>query len=65
MNLNLFRNRIDFELMNEADELEIRFGHDGAVRHLRDRIARSDRDTRQHLYRLHDEIVRRTTAEIY
>jgi hypothetical protein len=63
MNLNLFKLKpADFVLCEEADELEARFGPAGAVAHVRDQIARSGRGARQHLYRLHDEIVRRHPA---
>jgi hypothetical protein len=50
---------VDMALSEEADELEARLGPVGAVRHVREQIAVADRNARQHLYRLHDEIVRR------
>ena len=60
MNLSLFKLKpADLALSQEADELEARFGPVGAVRHVREQIAGSGRGARQHLYRLHDEIVRR------
>ena len=60
MNLSLFKLKSeDLVLSREADELEARFGPSGAVDHVRDEIARAGRATRQRLYRLHDEIVRR------
>ena len=43
----------------EADELEAQFGAAGAVEFVREQIARADRDARQRLYRIHDEIARR------
>ncbi|MDB5418054.1 MAG: hypothetical protein JWP50_1473, partial [Phenylobacterium sp.] len=49
-------------LCDEADDLEARLGPTGAVSHIREQIARADRGARQHLYRLHDEIVRRHPA---
>lgn len=63
MILNPFKLKLGvFALSDEADDLEARFGPAGAVRHVRDQIAHSDRGARQHLYRLHDEIVRRHPA---
>jgi hypothetical protein len=63
MNLSLFKLKPgDLALSEEADELEARFGPAGAVRHVREQIAHSGRTGRQHLYRLHDEIVRRHPA---
>ena len=63
MNLSLFKLKTgEMALSDEADELEARFGPAGAVRHVRDEIARAGRGTRQHLYRLHDEIARRHPA---
>lgn len=59
MILNPFKLKAGLALSEEADNLEARFGPSGAVRHVRDQIARADRGARQHLYRLHDEIVRR------
>ena len=60
MNLSLFKLKTgDLALSEEADELEARYGAAGAVRHVREKIAEAERGTRQHLYRLHDEIVRR------
>lgn len=60
MNLSLLKLKSeDLVLSEEADELEARFGPSGAVRHVRDEIARAGRGARQRLYRLHDEIVRR------
>jgi len=49
-------------LAAEADDLEARLGPNGAVRHVRARIAHAKRNARPHLYRLHDEIVRRHPA---
>jgi hypothetical protein len=63
MNLSLFKLKTgDMALSEEADELEARLGAAGAVRHVREKIAGAGRGTRQHLYRLHDEIVRRHPA---
>jgi hypothetical protein len=63
MNLSLFKLKPgDLALSEEADELEAQFGPAGAVRHVRERIACAHRGARQHLYRLHDEIVRRHPA---
>ncbi|MFC3069659.1 RNA-binding protein [Phenylobacterium soli] len=59
MILNPFKLKAGLALSEEADDLEARFGPAGAVRHVRDQIALSRRSARQHLYRLHDEIVRR------
>jgi hypothetical protein len=59
---NPFKLMAGAALVQEADELEARYGADGAVLHVRDRIAQADRAARQHLYRLHDEIVRRHPA---
>lgn len=59
MILNPFKLNAGLALSDEADDLEARFGPVGAVRHVREQIARADRGARQHLYRLHDEIVRR------
>ena len=59
MILNPFKLKAGLALSEEADDLEARFGRSGAVRHVREKIARADRGARQHLYRLHDEIVRR------
>lgn len=59
MILNPFRHRTGAAISAEADALEARFGAAGAVRHVREQIAHADRDARQHLYRVHDEIVRR------
>jgi len=59
MILNPFKLKAGLALSEEADDLEARFGSAGAVRHVRDLIAQADRGARQHLYRLHDEIVRR------
>ena len=60
MNLSLFKLKTaDFALSEEADELEARFGPASAVQHVREQIAGASRGARQHLYRLHDEIVRR------
>lgn len=59
MILNPFKQKAGQALSEEADDLEARFGPAGAVRFVRDKIARSDRSARQRLYRLHDEIVRR------
>lgn len=63
MNLSLFKLKTgDLALCDEADDLEARLGPAGAVSHIREQIARADRGARQHLYRLHDEIVRRHPA---
>ena len=63
MNLSLFKLKPgDLALSEEADDLEARFGAAGAVRHVREQIASTGRGTRQRLYRLHDEIVRRHPA---
>ena len=63
MNLSLFKLKSgDLVLAEEADELEARLGPSGAVSHIREEIAKASRGTRQHLYRLHDEIVRRHPA---
>lgn len=63
MNLSLFKLKTgDLALSEEADDLEARYGAAGAVRHVREKIANAGRGTRQHLYRLHDEIVRRHPA---
>ncbi|HEV2531904.1 hypothetical protein [Phenylobacterium sp.] len=63
MNLSLFKLKpADFALAEEADDLEARFGPAGAVAHVREQIAGANRGARQHLYRLHDEIVRRYPA---
>jgi len=63
MNLSLFKLKSgDLVLAEEADELEARLGPSGAVDHVRDEIAKASRASRQHLYRLHDEIVRRHPA---
>jgi hypothetical protein len=60
MNLNLFKLKPgDLALSQEADALEAEYGPAGAVRHVREQIASASRGARQHLYRLHDEIVRR------
>lgn len=59
MILNPFKLKAGLALSEEADDLEARFGPAGAVRHVRAQIARANRGSRQHLYRLHDEIVRR------
>ncbi|MDB5474849.1 MAG: hypothetical protein JWP49_360 [Phenylobacterium sp.] len=65
MNLNLFKLKpADFVLAEEADELEARLGPAEAVRHVREQIASANRGARQHLYRLHDEIVRRYPAAV-
>jgi hypothetical protein len=65
MNLSLFKLKsADLALAQEADELEAQLGPDGAVRHVREQIAGAGRGPRQHLYRLHDEIVRRHPAAI-
>jgi hypothetical protein len=62
MILNPFKLKAGLALSEEADDLEARFGAAGAVSHVRDKIAGADRGARQHLYRLHDEIVRRRPA---
>lgn len=62
MNLSLFRHRAGAQIAAEADDLEARLGPSGAVRHVREQIAQARRDHRQHLYRVHDEIVRRHPA---
>lgn len=63
MNLSLFKLKLgDAALCEEADDLEARLGAAGAVRHVREKIAQAGRGGRQHLYRLHDEIVRRHPA---
>jgi hypothetical protein len=63
MNLSLFKLKTaDFVLCEEADELEARLGPAEAVRHVREQIAAAKRSARQHLYRLHDELVRRHPA---
>lgn len=62
MNLNPFRQRFGAQVVAEADDLEARLGPAEAVRHVRDQIAQADRDHRAHLYRVHDEIVRRHPA---
>jgi hypothetical protein len=60
MNLSLFKLKpADLALLQEADDLETRFGPAGAVAYVREQIAGANRGARQHLYRLHDEIVRR------
>jgi hypothetical protein len=59
MIFNPFRYRTGAAISAEADVLETRYGAAGAVRRVREQIAQADRDTRQHLYRVHDEIVRR------
>jgi hypothetical protein len=65
MNLSLFKLKpADLALSQEADELEAQFGPAGAVQHIREQIAGAGRGARQHLYRLHDEIVRRHPAAI-
>ena len=48
----------------EADELEVQFGAAGAIEFVREQIARADRDARQRLYRVHDEIARRHPTAI-
>ncbi|MDE2486218.1 MAG: hypothetical protein KGO51_02375 [Alphaproteobacteria bacterium] len=60
--LNPFKLMTGAALVEEADDLEARLGPAGAVSHVRDQIAQADRSARQHLYRLHDEIVRRHPA---
>ena len=63
MILNPFKLKLGLSaIAEEADHLEARFGPVGAVRHVREQIARADRGARQHLYRVHDEIVRRHPA---
>jgi hypothetical protein len=65
MNLKLFKLKpADFLLAQEADDLEAQYGPAGAVRHVREQIAGANRGARQHLYRLHDEIVRRHPAAV-
>lgn len=61
MHLKLFKSKPGdaAAIAAEADALEARLGPAGAVRHVRARIAEADRLARPHLYRLHDEIVRR------
>jgi hypothetical protein len=54
----------DAAIVSEADELEARYGAVGAVRHVRAQIENAGRSDRQHLYRLHDEIMRRHPAMI-
>lgn len=44
---------------SEADRLERELGLREAVRAIRRRIAEADRVTRQRLYKIHDELVRR------
>lgn len=63
MNLSLFKLKTgEIALADEADDLEARLGPAEAVRHVRDKIVHAPRGTRQRLYRLHDEIVRRHPA---
>jgi len=65
MNLSLFKLKpADLALSQEADDLEAQFGPAGAVAHIREQIANASRGARQHLYRLHDEIVRRHPAAL-
>ena len=65
MHLSLFKLKIgDAAISLEADELEARYGAVGAVRRVRAQIAHARRGSRQHLYRLHDEIVRRHPSKI-
>lgn len=47
------------DLWSEADALELELGPEGAIRLLRARIIEAEREGRERLYRLHDEIVRR------
>jgi hypothetical protein len=49
----------ELDLWSEADALELELGAEGAIRALRARIIEAERDARERLYRLHDEIVRR------
>ncbi|HEX3699794.1 MAG TPA: hypothetical protein VHV27_03880 [Phenylobacterium sp.] len=62
MILNPFKLMSEAALASEADDLEVRFGPVGAVDHVREQIAAARREARPHLYRLHDEIVRRHRA---
>jgi len=61
MPLQFFRRRASDErdLWAEADALELELGPEGAIRRLRNEITEAERERRQRLYRLHDEIVRR------
>jgi hypothetical protein len=61
MPLRLFRPKtVDpRQLWADADALELELGAEGAVRALREQITRAERERRERLYRLHDEIVRR------
>lgn len=61
--LNPFKLMSGAALVEEADDLEARFGLAGAVDHVREQIAQADRAARQHLYRLHDEIIRRGSGD--
>ena len=54
--------RAETELSFEADELEAAYGAT-AVQWVRDQIVRASRTNRTHLYRLHDELVRRRGYE--
>jgi len=52
------RFREEFAISAEADSLEMTYGQD-AVEWVRMQIASARRDTRAHLYRVHDELARR------
>lgn len=47
----------------EADELELALGRQTAVEVVGERILRAERGERRRLYRLHDELTRRTLLE--
>ena len=55
--------RRSLELSLEADDLELQFGRSGAIEEICERILRADRGERRRLYRLHDELTRRSAQE--
>lgn len=55
--------RRSLEISFEADELETEFGRQGATEVVCERILKADRHERRRLYRLHDELTRRSSLE--
>lgn len=55
--------RRSLEISLEADELELQFGHGGAVEAVCERILQAARSERRRLYRLHDELTRRDVQD--
>ena len=52
--------RRSLEISFEADELELEFGRDTAIEVVGERILNAERGERRRLYRLHDELTRRS-----